>query len=644
MPVDGPVTDSSISSGSRSGSRASFYPSPFFDIAGTYFPETPKALFRFCRYYYYTVGVIGAAVDVHAAYPVTDIEIDTDDEKLRATWKKILHNKFKIKSFLLECGKDYICYGNCFVSLYIPFKRFLVCPDCKVPKPIDDIEYVFRNYKFQGPCEKCGHSVDFKIQDEKIKDWNQANLVRWSPENLDIDYNQITGQHHYKYLIPNEVRRQIQLGKRHMIESTPPEFIDAMKRAAPIIFNPRNIFHMKRASLAEKNMGWGEPALIRVLKDTYYLQVLRKAREAVAQQHIVPLWVLFPQPQGELNPYEHLNLAEWRGRIEQEIKTWRQDPNYIPVMPIPLGFQFIGGNFKNLDTTPEMQNLLLNILAGMNMPQEFIYGGLQYSGTSFSIRMLSNLFSSYRTTLLDFINNFLIPRLSEAFSLKPVTVHFTDLKLADDIQKKTLLMQLNQLNKVSTATLLSEIGLDARLEVQKVKKELDEQAEIMGMTMEATEKAKGKAMLENIRGQVKAQLMQNPIMMSVQKELAEQKLTIDPTESVKINPQLYREIFEGKGTNGAFVDDMGKPFFMMNPVSIPDTVRSLAKSLMANNERDRMEIMTDLQNTMPMMAGLVQEQMGQVGQAGAGGNGAPVLPRPGAAIKPEPTQKPPRQQ
>ena len=96
----------------------------------------------------------------------------------------------------------------------------------------------------------------------------------------------------------------------------------------------------------------------------------------MAHQHIVPLWVLFPQPMGELNPYEHLNLAEWRGRIEQEIKQWRQDPNYIPIMPIPLGFQFIGGNFKNLDTTPELQNLLLNILAGMNMPQEFIYGEL----------------------------------------------------------------------------------------------------------------------------------------------------------------------------------------------------------------------------------------------------------------------------
>jgi hypothetical protein len=649
MPVEGPVTDSSMVSGSRSTQRAQFYPSPFFDIAGTYFPETPKALFRFCRYYYYTVGVIGAAVDIHAAYPVTDVIIDEEDEELRKRWKQILDEQFKIKSFMIEAGKDKVCLGNSLISLHIPFKRFLVCPACREKRVIDDplFQYEFKNFAFSGICPKCGNHGKYAVQDEPIKDIKRANLIRWAAENIDIEYNPITGEHFYKYSIPNEIKRMIVQGRRHIIERIPMVFIEAMRDNAPIIFNSDNIFHMKRASLAEKNMGWGEPAMIRVLKDLYYLQVLKKAREQVAHQHIVPLWVLFPQPQGELNPYEHLNLAEWRGRVEQEIKNWRQDPNYIPVMPIPLGFQFIGGNFKSLDTTPEMQNLLLNILAGMNMPQEFVYGGLQYSGTSFSIRMLANLFNGHRAQLLEFINGFLIPRLSEVFNIKPVKVHFTELKLADDVQKKQLMFQLNAANKVSDATMLSEFGLDSASEAEKIKAEMKRQGEILAAQMIEQEKAKAEAMLANVRGQIKGQLMQNTIALDVQEELMKQQVQFDRTQPFKINPDLFPAIFKADPKENPYRDENGKPFFVLNPVSLPATVKSLAKSMMAVNDQKRQELMGELQANMPMMADLVGAEMGamggpQGGPPGQNGAGKRPLPTPKVDMRPMPTQKPPR--
>ena len=416
-------------------------------------------------------------------------------------------------------------------------------------------------------------------------------------------------------------------------------FIEAMRDNSPILFNSDNIFHMKRASLAEKNMGWGEPAMIRVLKDLFYLQVLKKAREQVAHQHIVPLWVLFPQPQGELNPYEHLNLAEWRGRVENEIKSWRQDPNYIPVMPIPLGFQFIGGNFKNLDTTPEMQNLLLNILAGMNMPQEFVYGGLQYSGTSFSIRMLANLFNGHRSQLLEFLNGFLIPRISETFNIKPVKVHFTELKLADDVQKKQLVFQLNQANKVSDATMLSEFGLDAASEVTKIKAEMKRQGEVLAAQMIEQEKAKAEAMLINIRGQIKSQLMQNTIALEVQEELLKSQVEFDRTQPFKINPDLFSAIFKSNGKSNPYTDEGGKPFFVINPVNVPATVTSLAKSMMAVNEEKRRELMTEIQASMPMMADLVNTEM--AGMGGQNGGAKRPLGTP-TDMRPMPEKKPPR--
>lgn len=648
MPVDGPVSDSSVGSSSRSTQRASFYPSPFFDIAGTYFPETPKALFRWCRYYYYTVGVIGAAVDVHAAYPVTDIALDTEDKELKEKWDEIINHRFKLKSFMVEAGKDYVVSGNSFISLHIPFDRHLVCPGCKNSTPIATAEYEFKNFTFRGTCKKCGINEKFDVKDETVKDLKRVNLVRWSPENIDIEYNPITGDSTYRYSIPNEVKRLIMMGRRNIIEKIPLVFIEAMKDNLPITFNPQNIFHLKRGGLAEKNMGWGEPAMVRCLKDTYYLQILKKAREAVAHQHIVPLWVFYPLPSGELNPYEHINLAEWRGRLEEEIKKWRQDPNYIPILPIPVGFQFIGGTFKNLDTTPEVQNLLLNILAGMNMPQEFVYGGLQYSGTSFSIRMLATLFSSYRAQLLEFVNTFFIAKIADIFSIKPVKAHFTDLKLADDVQKKGILLQLNQQNKVSTGTVLSELGLDAVAELKKIKEELKEQGEIMAKQLVEQEKAKASAMLENVRGQIRTQLTQNQMAMEIQKELLDQQVKIDPTQPYKINPDLFQSIFKNQtGGQGAYQDEMGNRFFTVNPVNIPATVKSLANAIMSTNDKRQKELLSELQNTMPVMHELVQQQIQTSPDQKPpkqGGTGGPkeVLPRPKPDMRPLPDQKPPR--
>lgn len=641
MPADA-LGDSQIggSGPSRSSQRAVFYPSPFFDLAGTYMPDSPKALMRHCRYYYYTVGIIGAAIDVHSGYPVTDIVIDEEDKLLSNKWHEILNEKFHIKSVMVEGGKDYHTCGNAFFSLYIPFDRHLICRACHETHPINTVTYTFRNYKFELTCKKCGVNGRADVKDEQVKQIDRVNLVRWSAENMDIDYNPVSGDRHYRYNVPNDVRNMVALGRRHIIEKLPLVFIEACRDKLPINIHPDNIFHLRRPALAEKNMGWGEPPLIRCLKDTFYLQLLRKAREVVAQQHIVPLWILFPQPHGDLDPYQHLNLAEWRSRIEDEIKKWRQDPNYIPILPIPMGFQFIGGNFKNLDTTPEIQNLLLNILAGMNMPQEFIYGGLQYSGTSFSIRMLSNLFSSYRSQLLEFLNGFLIKKISEIFDIRKVRCHFTDLKLADDVQKKTLLVQLNQLNKLSTGTLLSELGFDSEKELTKIKDELKQSGEVMGQQMVEQEKAKSRAMIENIKGQIRAQAEQQSIAAEVQIELAERNIELQGEQPFKINPDLFGAIFKAGPQDAQHQNIDGQPFFTINPVSLPDTVKSMAKALLAANNKRRQEALSEIQQSTPMLHDLIVQQMQTIGEPGPA---KPVgLPIPKMDNRPLPSQKPPR--
>ena len=77
-----------------------------------------------------------------------------------------------------------------------------------------------------------------------------------------------------------------------------------MREQKGVIFSKDNFFHMRRPTLATQDRGWGTPLLLPVLKDTFYLQIMKKAQEAILLEHIVPLRVLFPQAgSGSSDPY-----------------------------------------------------------------------------------------------------------------------------------------------------------------------------------------------------------------------------------------------------------------------------------------------------------------------------------------------------
>ena len=145
--------------------------------------------------------------------------------------------------------------------------------------------------------------------------------------------------------------------------------------------------------------------ILPVLKDTYYLTILRKANEAIAVERAVPLNVIFPQgASGTSDVYSTVNLSSWKNKIQQEIMRWRLDNNYVPVLPLPIGHQSIGGDGKALLLTQEYRVWIEIITAGMGVPQEFLMGGLSFSGSNVSLRMLENQFLDQNTDHLHLIN------------------------------------------------------------------------------------------------------------------------------------------------------------------------------------------------------------------------------------------------
>jgi len=500
--------------------RGLVYPSPFFDIAQTYMPPTVKELFKWCKFYYYTHPIINPTIFKMAEYPITEliyqekesqfkegVDKDEPDEETTKRYKKIFEQILDIKTFLINVGLNFFTFGNAFVSINYPFTRFVKCNSCGHEQELKaTTNWRYDNFSFNITCNKCKMSGQATARDQYIRNEDMLTLRMWNPENVNIKYNDLTGASKYTYNIPNKTKKSIRGGDKDIVQGTPLEFLEAIKQDQNLEFNKDNFFHMKRHTLAEEDEAWGKPLILAAMRDAFYLQILRKANEAISLQYIVPLTVLFPQPHGSIDPYRHLNLGKWRDRIEQEIASWRDDPNYIPIMPIPIGNQQIFGNAKALMVTPEIRAISEQIVTGMGVPTEFVFGGLSYSGSSVSLRIVENHLLRYREGMLRLLR-FIVDKVQRYLKLKEINVKFRDFKMADDIQQQQLVANLMQAGQVPQVDGLQQLAMDFSSDAEdKLIKENDFRNKLQGQTMISQAQAQGEAELLLARYQADAQI------------------------------------------------------------------------------------------------------------------------------------------
>ncbi len=489
------------------------YPSPFFDIGHTYLPPSMKALLRWCRYYYLVNPLINTVIHKMSEYPITEIVIDEKDPVVKQRWEDLLGRHLRYRAFQIEAGLDYYTYGICAVTLHLPFTKYLVCTNCKTKYKAQKTHYKWRNLDYFFTCDRCGHEGAAKVEDFFERDIRRIRLQRWNPEYLNIEPGFAGADPVYTFDIPLTLRNDILIGKKAVLDTIPDTFIEAMKRNKTIRFADDNLFILRRPIISQREEGWGMPMILPVLKDSYYLQILRKAQEAIAQEHIVPLRVLFPQAgSGSSDPYTTISLDGWKSRMENEIAKWKYDNNYIPILPLPIGNQTIGGDGKALGLYQEMEMWSQHIVSGMGVPQELVFGGLTYSGSNVSLRMLENMFIGYRIDHDNMLNQFVIRRIAHFMGWPPVSAHMRRFKMADDLQRTAFLFQLNQAQKLSDEALLTEADQDPVVEEERRKGEIDKQLEFQKKMQLAQAATQGEASLVQMEYQIKGQLKMQEAM------------------------------------------------------------------------------------------------------------------------------------
>jgi len=613
------------------------YPNPFFDVAHTYLPTTVKQMFRWCRYYFLTNPLINTVVFKMSEYPVTDIIIDHPDKSVVKRWTEYFQDHLRYRAYQVESGLDYNTYGNCLSSIGYPFTKYLTCAGCKSTDTAERLRphWQLVSYEFRLNCPKCGNTGPALAKDTYHRNASGIRMIRWNPEDVEITYNDITGEYSHFYTVPAPVRNDIVVGKKDVVEKVPQIFIQALKEQKGIIFSKQNLFHLRRPTLATQDRGWGIPLLLPVLKDVFYLQIMRKAQETILLEHALPLRVMFPQAgSGSSDPYTSVNLVEWREHVAAEVARWRQDPAYIPIMPLPIGHQVIGGDGRALMLTAEMQQHSETIVAGMGVPREFVYGGLTWTGSNVSLRMLENMFLGY--ILRQKAQARWVMQEVGAFLDWPIAnIRFKPFKMADDLQRKAFNFQLNQSGKLSDTTLLADSDYSQDEENEIMKAETATRLEATKVQQIAMAEIQGEQQVIMAKYQVKAQ------QVTAQAQAAgvapgEPGAQNDSTNSTGV-------LLDGPG---AFPDGLSSPLGQgqkLAPGQAGGDLQAMAymqaKSIATMPPDQQQMALQNLAAQSPELAELVQQALRSLGATGA--KAAPQQ-APAVDMRPMPEQRPPR--
>jgi len=187
----------------------------------------------------------------------------------------------------------------------------------------------------------------------------------------------------------------------------------------------------------------------------------------------------------------------------------------------------------------------------MGVPPEFVFGGMQYSGTNLTMFQLHNKFMSYRDDLKDMVFGFILERVAAFMDYPSIDSDFSPFKMADDLQRTMLYFQLVQAQKMSDRTLLEDLGFDPKVERAKIDGERGEQLELQKRVQQQQAHMQGETMQINTRYQMETQKVQAMGQIEVQKLLMQAQQEMEQEQARKQQSQQAAVLTQTAATTGS---------------------------------------------------------------------------------------------
>jgi hypothetical protein len=441
------------------------YPDPFVTYATIMMPRTIEDKLRWCEHLWHRNGTYAMASRRVVRYFLTQLEITDASEDEKKKWDEFLNDDLKVMVTAAYCGDDFMCYGNSFTSIYVPFRRFLRCKSksCKIEQPLKELDYKFKAGKFEYKCPKCGYvSTTDKPVDRRTMEEDKVKIIRWPVHQIRIKHHPISQENVYLWEPPATLKKQVKEGDPFILETIPWEMVESILQDKPFQFAPGVVYHMKEEGVAGVNSaGWGISRFMTNFSQAFHVQMLKLYNEVLCQEYIVPFRVISPAPGGGNTPDPMIttNLGSFNGRIQGMLRDFRKRPGGYHFVPFPINYQVLGGEGMQMTTHELIDQALDEMLNAAGVPAELYKGTLQVQAMPTALRLFQQSWPHFVAAVNGWLQ-WLMETLSIVFNWESAKCQLQPVTLADDIENKQILLQLAAANQVSKHKAFGPLGID----------------------------------------------------------------------------------------------------------------------------------------------------------------------------------------
>ncbi len=483
---------------------------PWLDYSTVAVPDNHNLVMWWAQYLWNSDGNFRTSMERVASHFLTDIEFPDLEASEESAWSDFFSEQLDYREEVKACGYEYLAYGNCFVSMYLPFKRFMKCTQCNIEQPISEVGYrldylqvaPYLQWNKAKPCQKCGSMHPFEVLDRRDPDLSRVKLNRYDPNDIELAHNRHSLRKEFYWRIPDDARRDYQSRARIHIDDTPIEILEAVAVNGRLKFTDEMMLHVFEPSLSGmRTYGWGIPRSIACFRTAWLQQLTNKLDQAVAIDYTLGLRVISPAPTpGATDPMQTQGMDNFVRRIQGMVTQHRNNPVGYQTSPFPLQYQFMGGEGGQLLPPEKLKFRQQEYLNQLGIPLEYHQMSMSVQAAPMALR----LFESYWQNIPNMYNrilNWLVTTLSKVYGLEATKVQMQKTTIADDMERKSVLLQLMSANQLSAQTALRPFGIDAHEEAKKV---MQQQAFVAKLQAEYEEKQQQQQEMGQLKAQISA--------------------------------------------------------------------------------------------------------------------------------------------
>lgn len=483
---------------------AAGFPEPLDTEASRRLPADPRLLQRWGERVWARCPPHRVGLKRVIAFFLTEYEFDGISSDEQAKWVNLLDTVLKARRKTGLVCEDRFAVGNGYLTIYVPFRRMLVCPNpnCRfwsAVAPLYDspaANLLLRMGRddphVEATCPQCKRRGEWAVQDQDGDVETGVRLIRRNPHFMYPVYNEEADAFAYYYRIPDHTKAHFRTSRPELVhlDRTPWPILQAVARKTLFLFDDDAVFHAKEDTLAtQPTGGLGLPRAVWNFGQLFNYFVAERQNEALGLDFLMPRRGFAPGPAAALpggggplpDPLGANDGGDFRRHVLAANAAWRRDPTHVAVFPFPLTYQVFGAEDKQFAPVERLEYTAKAIHDSNQVPIELYNNSLQWQAAPMALRLHRTEHQPLVDDLDDLVA-WLVRRLAKILSWEAPKARHKQTNLADSPELLGLVAQLNQAGKMPDQVLMSALGQNwqqmARARVEEVRFDRKQQLEL----------------------------------------------------------------------------------------------------------------------------------------------------------------------